>query len=75
MLRDAKAISGFSVDDVATAKEFYGTTLGLDVADARLGDDQFRARVRQEWQRARRRIGRAPTTAMRNVIGRRMSKD
>src|SRR5882672_6187488 len=37
MLRNAKAIPGFSVDDVARAKEFYGTTLGLDVADAPLG--------------------------------------
>jgi catechol 2,3-dioxygenase-like lactoylglutathione lyase family enzyme len=37
MLRNAKAIPGFSVDDVAQAKEFYGTTLGLDVADAPLG--------------------------------------
>jgi catechol 2,3-dioxygenase-like lactoylglutathione lyase family enzyme len=37
MLRDARAISGFSVDDVAQAREFYGTTLGLDVADAPLG--------------------------------------
>src|SRR5438270_11526622 len=37
MLRNARAISGFSVDDMARAKEFYGTTLGLDVADAPLG--------------------------------------
>jgi hypothetical protein len=26
MLRNARAISGFSVDDVAQAREFYGTT-------------------------------------------------
>ncbi len=31
------AFSGFSVDDVPRAKEFYGTTLGLDVVDALLG--------------------------------------
>jgi catechol 2,3-dioxygenase-like lactoylglutathione lyase family enzyme len=37
MLKDAKAFPGFAVDDVPTAKEFYGTTLGLEVADAALG--------------------------------------
>ena len=37
MLRDANAFSGFAVDDVPRAKEFYGTTLGLEVADAALG--------------------------------------
>jgi catechol 2,3-dioxygenase-like lactoylglutathione lyase family enzyme len=39
MLRDAKALSGFAVDDVPRAKEFYGNTLGLEVADAPLGVD------------------------------------
>jgi catechol 2,3-dioxygenase-like lactoylglutathione lyase family enzyme len=39
MLRDVKAFPGFSVDDVPRAKEFYGTTLGLEVADAALGVD------------------------------------
>jgi catechol 2,3-dioxygenase-like lactoylglutathione lyase family enzyme len=39
MLKDAKAFSGFAVDDVARAKQFYGTTLGLEVADAPLGVD------------------------------------
>jgi catechol 2,3-dioxygenase-like lactoylglutathione lyase family enzyme len=34
MFRDTKAFSGFSVDDVAKAKEFYGQTLGLDVSEA-----------------------------------------
>jgi predicted enzyme related to lactoylglutathione lyase len=33
MLKDTKAYSGFSVDDVPRAKEFYGQTLGLDVSD------------------------------------------
>ncbi|MEJ7570027.1 MAG: VOC family protein [Gaiellaceae bacterium] len=33
MFKDAKAFSTFSVDDVPRAKEFYGKTLGLDVAD------------------------------------------
>lgn len=37
MLRDAKAFSGFAVDDVPRAKEFYGSTLGLDVVDVPLG--------------------------------------
>jgi catechol 2,3-dioxygenase-like lactoylglutathione lyase family enzyme len=32
MFRNAKAFSGFSVDDLDKAKEFYGETLGLDVA-------------------------------------------
>jgi catechol 2,3-dioxygenase-like lactoylglutathione lyase family enzyme len=34
MLKDSKAFSGFSVDDVATAKAFYGATLGLEVSEA-----------------------------------------
>jgi predicted enzyme related to lactoylglutathione lyase len=33
MLRDSKAFSGFSVDDVPRAKQFYGETLGLDVSE------------------------------------------
>ena len=37
MLRDATAFSSFTVDDVPRAKEFYGTTLGLEVTDAALG--------------------------------------
>jgi catechol 2,3-dioxygenase-like lactoylglutathione lyase family enzyme len=31
---DTPAFSGFSVDDVAKAKEFYGGTLGLRVSEA-----------------------------------------
>ena len=34
MLRDSKAFSGFSVDDLVAAKKFYGQTLGLDVEEA-----------------------------------------
>lgn len=34
MFKDNKAFSGFSVDDVARAKEFYGQTLGLEVSEA-----------------------------------------
>jgi predicted enzyme related to lactoylglutathione lyase len=37
MLTSAKAFFSFSVDDVGRAKEYYGTTLGLDVADTPLG--------------------------------------
>jgi catechol 2,3-dioxygenase-like lactoylglutathione lyase family enzyme len=33
MLKNAQAFSGFSVDDIPAAREFYGTTLGLEVAD------------------------------------------
>jgi predicted enzyme related to lactoylglutathione lyase len=34
MLRDSKAFSGFSVDDIQKAKEFYARTLGLGVSQA-----------------------------------------
>ena len=33
MLQDAKAFSGFSVDDLAKAKAFYSETLGLKVTE------------------------------------------
>jgi catechol 2,3-dioxygenase-like lactoylglutathione lyase family enzyme len=33
MFENTAAYSGFSVDDVAKAKEFYGTTLGLRVTE------------------------------------------
>jgi predicted enzyme related to lactoylglutathione lyase len=33
MLRESPAFSGFSVDDVARAHEFYARTLGLDVSE------------------------------------------
>ena len=33
MFRDAKAFSGFSVDDVPRARRFYGETLGLRVSE------------------------------------------
>lgn len=33
MFTDTKAFSGFSVDDLARAKEFYGSTLGLRVSE------------------------------------------
>jgi predicted enzyme related to lactoylglutathione lyase len=34
MLENSKGFSGFSVDDVAKAKEFYANTLGLAVTEA-----------------------------------------
>jgi len=34
MLKDTKAFSGYSTDDVEAAKRFYGETLGLDVTEA-----------------------------------------
>ena len=33
MLADAEAFNGFSVDNLARAKEFYGGTLGLHVSE------------------------------------------
>src|SRR5262245_855609 len=33
MLKDSKAFSSFSVDDLAKAKQFYGETLGLRVVE------------------------------------------
>jgi catechol 2,3-dioxygenase-like lactoylglutathione lyase family enzyme len=33
MFKEAKAFSGFSVDDVPRAKQFYGETLGLEVTE------------------------------------------
>lgn len=34
MFETTKAFSGFSVDDIASAKRFYGETLGLRVSEA-----------------------------------------
>jgi len=34
MLRDSKAFSGFSANDMGKAKEFYGGTLGLKVSES-----------------------------------------
>src|ERR687892_1072552 len=33
MLKNSEAFSGYSVDDLEKAKEFYGGTLGLEVSD------------------------------------------
>jgi predicted enzyme related to lactoylglutathione lyase len=37
MFKDTKAFSGFSVDDIAAARRFYGETLGLDVSGGDAG--------------------------------------
>ena len=34
MFKDTKAFSGFSVNDIQKAKEFYGKTLGLEVSES-----------------------------------------
>jgi predicted enzyme related to lactoylglutathione lyase len=33
MLKDSKAFSGFSVNDIAAAKKFYAETLGIEVEE------------------------------------------
>ncbi len=33
MFEHTKAFSGFSVDDIPTAKQFYGETLGIRVSE------------------------------------------
>lgn len=37
MFKDTPAFSGFSVNDFAAAKAFYGDTLGLDVSEDPMG--------------------------------------
>ncbi len=37
MLKQTEAFSGFAVDDIDAAKEFYGETLGLDVTEEEMG--------------------------------------
>ena len=37
MFKDSSAFSGYSVDDPAAAKAFYGDTLGLEVEDDQMG--------------------------------------
>jgi predicted enzyme related to lactoylglutathione lyase len=38
MFKDSKAFSGFSVNDIAAAKAFYGGKLGLDVRQGQMGN-------------------------------------
>ncbi|MFI5140254.1 MAG: VOC family protein [Sphingobacteriales bacterium] len=37
MFKDTKAVSGFSVNDLQKAKEFYHQTLGLEVTEGAMG--------------------------------------
>ena len=37
MLKDSEAFSGFSVNDLAAAKEFYGQKLGIEVDQNEMG--------------------------------------
>jgi catechol 2,3-dioxygenase-like lactoylglutathione lyase family enzyme len=37
MLKNSKAFSGFSVDNIQKAKEFYSNTLGLEVKEEEMG--------------------------------------
>lgn len=37
MFKDAKAFSGFSTNDIKKAKEFYGETLGIGIAEHMAG--------------------------------------
>ncbi len=40
MLQDSKAFSGFSVNDIQQAKQFYGRTLGLKGGPRRSHESQ-----------------------------------
>jgi catechol 2,3-dioxygenase-like lactoylglutathione lyase family enzyme len=42
MFKHAKPFSGFSVNDLQKAKQFYQETLGLDVSDAPMGTLELR---------------------------------
>jgi predicted enzyme related to lactoylglutathione lyase len=42
MFSSAKAFSSFAVDDLAAAKQFYGSTLGLTVEDGPMGTATLR---------------------------------
>lgn len=37
MLKDSKAFSGFSVNDIVAAKQFYAEVLGVEVEDGPMG--------------------------------------
>lgn len=39
MFGNSKAFSGFSVDDLEKAKDFYGRTLGLNVSETKMPGD------------------------------------
>ena len=37
MFKYARAFSGFSVDDITKAKDFYGNTLGIELSEEKMG--------------------------------------
>jgi predicted enzyme related to lactoylglutathione lyase len=37
MFKDTKAFSGFAVDDIDKAREFYGAVLGIEIAAEQMG--------------------------------------
>jgi predicted enzyme related to lactoylglutathione lyase len=45
MFKESRAFASFSVDDLAKAKEFYGKTLGLEVADVADMEDLIKVRT------------------------------
>ena len=61
MFKDTQAFSGFSVDDVPRAKEFYEDTLGLDVTEE---GDGVVASPRRRRQRVRLPEGRRARTRL-----------
>ena len=78
MLRNSKAFSGFAVDDLDKAREFYGETLGLDVVrgeraahpeprgrprDADLPEARLRARDLHDPQLPGRQTSMRPSTS------------
>lgn len=42
MIRTKEAFSGFAVNDIDSAKEFYGTTLGMDISDSEMGTAELK---------------------------------
>jgi catechol 2,3-dioxygenase-like lactoylglutathione lyase family enzyme len=47
MIQNSKAFSGFSVNDLAKAKEFYGKTLGLNVYDDKKMPDLLNLQINE----------------------------
>lgn len=47
MIQNSKAFSGFSVNDLAKAREFYGKTLGLNVYDDKRMPDLLNLQINE----------------------------
>ena len=52
MLDTSKAYSGFAVDDIGQAKQFYGETLGLEVKELDVGAPQPLLELRLDGDRS-----------------------